>query len=157
MKEEGKMVEENVPDWPYPVRYGEETEVSADVLVLGGGVAGSFAAIAAAKKGSKVILVDKGPIKTSGSGGAGVDHWNFPCTAPFCKISPKQMTDAIQELSGGWANPITIYIECMESYDALLDVEKWGVKIRDIDDEFEGAEFRDEKTKLMFAYDYTNK
>ena len=41
-----------------------------------------------------------------------------------------------------------------ESYDALLDVEQWGVKVRDVDDEFEGAEFRDEKTKLTFAYDY---
>ncbi len=30
-----------------------------------------------------------------------------------------------------------------------------GVKIRDVDDEFVGAEFRDEETKLMFAYDYT--
>jgi len=32
-----------------------------------------------------------------------------------------------------------------------------GGKIRDTDDEFEGAEFRDEATKLLFAYDYQNK
>jgi len=32
-----------------------------------------------------------------------------------------------------------------------------GVKVRDVDDEFVGAEFRDKKTKLMFAYDYENK
>ena len=32
-----------------------------------------------------------------------------------------------------------------------------GVQVRDVDDEFVGAEFRDEKTKLMFAYDYENK
>ena len=32
-----------------------------------------------------------------------------------------------------------------------------GVQVRDISDEFKGAEFRDEKTKLMFAYDYENK
>ena len=31
------------------------------------------------------------------------------------------------------------------------------MKIRDVDDEFVGAEFRDEETKLMFAYDYENK
>ena len=46
---------------------------------------------------------------------------------------------------------------CKESYDALLDIEKMGVQIRDVDDEFAGAEFRDEETKLMFAYDYENK
>lgn len=44
-----------------------------------------------------------------------------------------------------------------ESYEALLDMERMGMKIRDVDDEFVGAEFRDEKTKLMFAYDYENK
>ena len=36
-------------------------------------------------------------------------------------------------------------------------LKRWGVKVRDVDDEFKGAEFRDEKTKLMFAYDYDNK
>ena len=30
-------------------------------------------------------------------------------------------------------------------------------KIRDTEDEFKGAEFRDDETKLMFAYDYENK
>ena len=53
-----------------------------------------------------------------------------------------------------YGNGITSYILFKESYDALLDVEKMGVKVRDVDDEFKGAEFRDEKTKLMFAYDY---
>ena len=51
----------------------------------------------------------------------------------------------------------TFYIPCMESYDALLDMEKMGVEIRDVNDEFAGAAFRDEKTKLMFAYDYVNR
>jgi hypothetical protein len=32
-----------------------------------------------------------------------------------------------------------------------------GVRIRDVDDEFKGADFRDEETKLMFAYDYKNR
>jgi succinate dehydrogenase/fumarate reductase flavoprotein subunit len=49
------------------------------------------------------------------------------------------------------------YIQCKESYDTLLEVEQMGVRIRDVDDEFVGAPFRDEKTKLLFAYDYENK
>ena len=32
-----------------------------------------------------------------------------------------------------------------------------GVQIRDVKDEFKGADFRDEETKLMFAYDYANR
>ncbi|MCX6012746.1 MAG: hypothetical protein NTV30_04930 [Chloroflexi bacterium] len=36
--------------WRYPILYGEEKEIHTDVLVLGGGIAGCWAAIAAAKK-----------------------------------------------------------------------------------------------------------
>jgi succinate dehydrogenase/fumarate reductase flavoprotein subunit len=32
-----------------------------------------------------------------------------------------------------------------------------GVQIRDVKDEFRGADFRDEETRLMFAYDYKNR
>ena len=32
-----------------------------------------------------------------------------------------------------------------------------GMRVRDSDDEFKGADFRDEASKLLFAYDYTAK
>ena len=149
-------------DWPYPVAYGKENEVDADVLVLGGGVAGCHAAINAAKRGAKVVVVEKGAVIRSGSGGAGVDHWHGAFTNPCSKITPEEMMELTKKLNLGYlfpeyGNGITSYILFKESYDALLDVEKWGVKVRDVDDEFKGAEFRDEKTKLLFAYDYDNK
>jgi hypothetical protein len=34
-----------LPAWPYPINYGKLNEVAADVLVIGGGVAGLQAAI----------------------------------------------------------------------------------------------------------------
>ena len=49
-----------VPEWPYPVRYGKETRLAADVLVLGGGIAGCHAAVAAARRGASVLVVEKG-------------------------------------------------------------------------------------------------
>jgi len=150
----------SVLEWPYPVNYGKETEVSGDVLILGGGLAGCHAAINAARKGAKVIVVDKGAVIRSGSGGAGIDHWHDACTNPCCKISPEEMIEsgAAQGLMGGtYSSGHTAYITCKESYDALLDVEKAGVQFRDVDDEFAGAPFRDEETKIMFAYDYENK
>jgi succinate dehydrogenase/fumarate reductase flavoprotein subunit len=128
--------------------------VSCDVLVIGGGLAGSHAAINAAKKGVKVAVLDKGAVKTSGSGGAGIDHWHNACTNPCCTIPPEEMVKS-GGAQGGERH--TSYITCKESYDALLDVEKAGLQFRDVDDEFAGAPFRDEETKLMFAYDYENK
>ncbi len=152
-----ELTREYAPKWPWPVSYGKENEVSCDVLVLGGGIAGCWAAIAAAKKGVKVALVDKGALSESGSGGAGVDHWHAVVTNPACPISPEEFTLANMDHFGGWRNAIMQYITSRESYDCLLEIEKMGMKIRDTDDEFKGAQFRDEATKLLFAYDYTNK
>jgi succinate dehydrogenase/fumarate reductase flavoprotein subunit len=143
--------------WPYGIEYGKENEVNCDVLVLGGGIAGSWAAITAARRGARVVLVEKSVTRTSGAGGSGVDHWHAAVTNPACKITPEEFTLANIDNLKGWRNGISQYITCRESYDCLLDLERLGVKIRDSADEFKGAEFRDEATKLMFAYDYTAK
>jgi len=46
------------------VEAGESFE--ADVLVIGGGLSGTWAAVAAAREGASVILADKGYCGTSG-------------------------------------------------------------------------------------------
>ncbi|WP_340111807.1 FAD-dependent oxidoreductase [Maribellus mangrovi] len=143
--------------WPYPLAYDQEETVRADVLVLGGGIAGCMAAIAAARKGQKVVLVEKGATKMSGAGGSGCDHWESAATNPCSKVTPEQLTQAMLDDNEGYNNGISHYIECREGYDRLLDIEKMGGKIRDTHDEFKGAAFRDEETKLMFAYDYRSK
>jgi succinate dehydrogenase/fumarate reductase flavoprotein subunit len=148
-------------EWPYPVNYGKESEAAADVLVIGGGIAGCHAAISAAKRGAKVVVADKGAVIRSGLGGTGVDHWHLACTNPCSKVTPEEMVELLKNFGDyfylEFGNGITSYITCKESYDALVDCEKMGVKVRDVDDEFAGAPFRDEETKLMFAYDYESK
>jgi len=148
-------------EWPYPVNYGKENEVSADVLILGGGIAGCHAAINAAKRGARVVIVEKGAVYRSGSGGAGVDHWHNAYTNPCSRITPEEVTELRDKLGTktpeGYGSGHVRYIEAKESWDALHDMEEMGIPIRDVDDEFKGAEFRDEETKLMFAYDYQNK
>jgi succinate dehydrogenase/fumarate reductase flavoprotein subunit len=129
--------------WPYPTNYGKENEISADVLILGGGIAGCHAAVHAARRGAKVVIVDKGPVIRSGSGGAGVDHWHAACTNPCSKITPEEFMEIVKVFGdysyAEFGNGITCYIQAQESYDALLDVEKMGIKVRDVDDEFVGA------------------
>ncbi len=149
--------EGTLPEWPYPVRYGEQSEIEGDVLVIGGGVAGCHAAINAAREGAKVVLVEKGATKRSGSSGAGLDHWQGACTNPCSKVTPEEYTKAVIDNYAGYDCGPLRYIHCVESWDTLLDCERMGMKIRDIDDEFAGADFRDEATKLMFAYDYENR
>jgi succinate dehydrogenase/fumarate reductase flavoprotein subunit len=143
--------------WPYPLHYGKETEVEFDVVVVGGGVSGCWAAIGAARKGLKVALVDKGNPIRSGCVGSGVDHWQDAATNPASKVDPDELAQEIVDSRKGYINGIARTIKCHESYDRLLEMEKMGMKVRDDDDEFKGAEFRDEKTKLLFAYNYGDK
>ncbi len=145
------------PEWPYPILYDKETVISADVLVIGGGIAGCHAAISAANHGASVVVAERGMAKRSGLGGAGVDHWHAACTNPCSKVTPMAYTQAIMESAKGYSCGPARYIETSESWDTLLDLEKMGVQIRDVKDEFKGADFRDDKTKLMFAYDYENR
>lgn len=140
--------------WPYPIAYGKETEIDVDVLVLGGGVAGCWAAIGAARMGLKVALVEKGSAIHSGSAGSGIDHWQDAATNPASKVDPDELAQDIVDSRKGFINGICRTIKCHESYDRLLELEQMGMKIRDDEDEFEGAEFRDEETKLLFAYNY---
>jgi succinate dehydrogenase/fumarate reductase flavoprotein subunit len=54
-------------------------QIEADVLVIGGGLAGCWAAIAAAREGASVVLAEKGYCGTSGvTATAGPGHWWVP-------------------------------------------------------------------------------
>jgi len=140
----GKRIE-----WPYEIKYGQEKDVYADVVVLGGGLAGCYAAIGAARKGLKVALCDKSNVIHSGSGGTGIDHYSCPSN-PACKLT----IDEYMSTRGTYANYIAKYIMARDSYEVLCEMEKMGCKVRDTDDEFLGADFRDDETKLLFANDY---
>ncbi len=146
-----------VPEWPYPVNYGKVNEIVTDVLVIGGGVAGCRAAISAARKGVKVAIAERGHAKRSGAGGAGVDHWHGACTNPCSRVTPEMYTRACYDSMQGYTGGHVRYIITKEGWDTLLECEQMGVQIRDVNDEFKGADFRDDETKLMFAYDYANK
>jgi succinate dehydrogenase/fumarate reductase flavoprotein subunit len=146
-----------LPEWTYPIRYENERIIKTDALILGGGIAGCHAAINARRKGITVAVIEKGATKWSGSGGAGVDHWLAACTNPCSIITPEEYTTVGLQSNGGYDCGALRYVACRESWDALLDCEQMGMQIRDVNDEFKGADFRDNKTKLLFAYDYKNK
>ena len=80
--------------WPYPNEMDQEEQVYGDVLVLGGGMAGCYAAIAAARKGKKVVLVEKGATVRSGAAGSGFDHWESACTNPCSKVTAEEIANA---------------------------------------------------------------
>lgn len=144
--------------WPYPVRWDEvRQEGDFDVVVLGGGIAGCWAAIGAARAGAKVAMLEKAGALRSGAAGSGCDHWESATTNPNSGVTPERLTQAMLDDNDGYNNGISHYIECREGYDRVLDLERMGAKVRDKEGEFSGAEFRDDKTGFLYAYDYKNR
>jgi succinate dehydrogenase/fumarate reductase flavoprotein subunit len=131
------------------------------VLIIGAGVAGAMAGLMAARRGVRVAIVDKSNISISGCGGAGLDHYGGCISNPDCPISPEEYMDIPPDasFSGGriMGGDHRSYIQSKGSWDNLMEMERLGLKFRDEEGEFEGAPFRDDKTKIMYAYDYKNK
>lgn len=86
---------------------GVPTPVETDVLIVGGGVAGCLAALAARDAGAEVLVCDKGGrLAWSGSVGGGVDQflavletdeeWDQPA---FLMQSVSQLTDGLVDLA----------------------------------------------------------
>ncbi len=147
LKEEG-----HAPDWAYPVRYEQEQEIETDVLIVGGGIAGCWAAISAAREGLKVALVEKGDTIRSGAGGPGCDHWCNAPANPLSNVDPDEW--ALHMADRPYTNGIGLQIQNRENWDTLLEMEQIGGKIRDTKDEYVGAIGRDKKTKLMISPRY---
>jgi succinate dehydrogenase/fumarate reductase flavoprotein subunit len=141
----------HAPEWPYPICYDREQTVDTDVLVIGGGIAGCWAAISAARKGVRVALVEKSATVRSGAGGPGCDHWCDTAANPLSKVDPDEWAGRLTGGFGGYGNGIGREIQCRENYDTLLELEKMGGKIRDTDDQFKGVEGRDDKSKFLVS------
>ena len=139
--------------WPYKVDYDKVNHIEVDVLVVGGGLAGAAAGISAARKGLKVAVADKAPIKRSGNGGAGMDHWNNLLSNPDSPMSPEE--NAVKGNTDGRQGHRD-YIAVKGTWNALMELKKLGMPLADDEFEFEGTATRDEKTGMLKAYDYRN-
>ncbi|MFC4779044.1 FAD-dependent oxidoreductase [Paenibacillus sp. GCM10023252] len=100
-------------------------QLTADVLVIGGGPAGAWAAWSAASHGARTVLVDKGYLGTSGAtapGGTG-----FLYIEPDEEKRQKAVSDRLR--SGGYLSESPWIYRLMEqAYLNIQLVEKWGYR-----------------------------
>lgn len=151
---------ENALKWPFPVDYEKVNYFDADVLVIGAGAAGSSAAIAAAERGAKVIICEKGASVRAGNCGAGIDHWTDVSDAPGSLTSDEKL--AAGKLNGnarfiGVKGPAQVnrdYIACKGTWKSLLRLEEFGLPVRDEDGDFETSPTRDSESGHLKAYNY---
>jgi len=104
-----------------PQRDREPLDLSADVLVMGGGPAGAWAAIAASAAGARVILVDKGYLGTSGATApSNTGTWFVPSEARRAAIEQRQPR------TGGLADPRWVERTLDAAWDRLPALAAWG-------------------------------
>lgn len=101
----------------------EGLELDADVLVLGGGPAGTWAAISAANEGARVILADKGFCGTSGATApSGTGVW-------YIDPSPDKRESAManREKMGGYLQDRRWMSRVLDrTYDQSNKLADWG-------------------------------
>ena len=100
----------------------EREEMATDVLVIGGGPAATWAAVAAATAGASVILVDKGYVGTSGATApANTGTWSPP---------PGERRHAAiaarQPRTGNLADPDWVERTLDTAWNKLQQLGDWG-------------------------------
>ncbi len=107
-----------------------EKIVKADVLCIGGGVAGLMAAIKARELGAKVILAEKGNTLRSGSGATGCDH--FRAYIPdFHGPDMEPVVEEVAHSQVGWTRPRAFVRTWMrKSFDIVKLWDSWGIPMK---------------------------
>ncbi|MFZ1994881.1 MAG: FAD-binding protein [Solirubrobacteraceae bacterium] len=95
----------------------------ADVLVIGGGPSGSWAAITAAEQGASVVLVDKGYCGTSGAtASAGTGVWYIAPDA-----DAREAAIQSRESMGGWlVDRRWMHRVLDKTYEQMNRLAEWG-------------------------------
>jgi succinate dehydrogenase/fumarate reductase flavoprotein subunit len=103
---------------------GKMTHVSADVLVVGGGMAGVFAAVKAHDSGAKVVLVDKGAVGKSGQTpfARGIFRYDEQETG----ISKEEYLAKTAEASEYMNNPAYTELLLDQSAACIDELDSWG-------------------------------
>lgn len=125
-----------------------------DILIIGGGIAGLMAAIAAADKGAKVCVAEKADSRRSGSGATGNDH--FICYIPEVHPSIDAFVAEMKAgICGDRVDTSLQYKFAERSFEVVQDWEKWGINMRPHGEwEFNGHAMP-EHIRIMLKYDGT--
>ncbi len=101
------------------------TEIEADVLVLGGGPAGVWSALAAARAGARVVLFDKARCGASGPTAKGnVSLWHIPPGAARAEAVARGFADG-----GRLGDPEWMVRLLAETHRQVEELIRWGYHI----------------------------
>jgi succinate dehydrogenase/fumarate reductase flavoprotein subunit/HEAT repeat protein len=104
----------------------ETVRLDCDVLVIGGGTAGTMAALTAAERGAQVLLLEKAHVRHSGALAMGMDGVNNAVIPG--KATPEDYVAEITRANDGIVNQRTIYQTATRGFAMVQRLERYGVK-----------------------------
>lgn len=109
----------------------KEKRIETDVLVVGGGIAGCFAAIKAKEQGASVVQVDKG---FAGKSGQSPYAKSFMAFHPDWGHNLDEWMNYVNKTSEYINNRLWTEITIKESYARYQDMVSWGVEFQTDED-----------------------
>ncbi|MET8010951.1 fumarate reductase/succinate dehydrogenase flavoprotein subunit [Streptomyces sp. NPDC005271] len=101
-------------------------ELSCDVLVIGGGTAGTMAALTAAERGASVLLLEKAHVRHSGALAMGMDGVNNAVVPG--RAEPDDYVAEITRANDGIVDQRTVRQTATRGFDMVRRLERYGVK-----------------------------
>ncbi|MEV6061542.1 fumarate reductase/succinate dehydrogenase flavoprotein subunit [Nocardia asteroides] len=110
----------NIPD------LADRLRLDCDVLVIGGGTAGTMAALTAAEAGANVLLLEKAHVRHSGALAMGMDGVNNAVIPG--KAEPEDYVAEITRANDGIVDQRTVYQTATRGFAMVQRLERYGVK-----------------------------
>ncbi|MFB7261195.1 fumarate reductase/succinate dehydrogenase flavoprotein subunit [Streptomyces nojiriensis] len=105
---------------------GDAEELSCDVLVIGGGTAGTMAALTAAERGARVLLLEKAHVRHSGALAMGMDGVNNAVVPG--RAEPDDYVAEITRANDGIVDQSTVRQTATRGFAMVQRLESYGVK-----------------------------
>ncbi|MBW8803325.1 MAG: fumarate reductase/succinate dehydrogenase flavoprotein subunit [Catenulisporales bacterium] len=104
----------------------ERTSLDCDVLVIGGGTAGTMAALSAASEGARVLILEKAHVRHSGALAMGMDGVNNAVIPG--KADPDTYIADVTRANDGIVNQRTVRQTAIRGFEMVRRLERYGVK-----------------------------
>lgn len=130
--------------------------LETDILIIGGGIAGLMATIAARDAGRRVLVLEKADTRRSGSGATGNDH--FLCYIPEKHGNIQVVLGELRNSMFGSNMDFPLAERLLrESFDVVKDWHSWGINMKIADDDwiFMGHAFPG-RPRIFLKYDGHN-
>ncbi|MEU5532754.1 fumarate reductase/succinate dehydrogenase flavoprotein subunit [Streptomyces sp. NPDC020362] len=101
-------------------------ELTCDVLVIGGGTAGTMAALSAAERGASVLLLEKAHVRHSGALAMGMDGVNNAVVPG--RAEPDDYVAEITRANDGIVDQTTVRQTATRGFAMVQRLESYGVK-----------------------------